>query len=145
MTADLGDMLQGKLLHATMDCKQYRTTSKNSTECQRFIANMKKQEDRHYDYKAVQFGQMTHIFVMSLTFQYNTNVLLSKQFGTKPGVGLIDPTQFVATTGIGMSVFLLLHTLWVFSRLWMCFGVFNFVRNRTLYVRCVSTPVIHNN
>ena len=47
VTSDVGNRLQGKILHATVYYKRYWVTSKNSSECQRLISNMKKQEDRH--------------------------------------------------------------------------------------------------
>ena len=49
VTPDVGNRCQGKILHATVYYKRYWFTSKNSSECQRLISNMKKQkqEDRH--------------------------------------------------------------------------------------------------
>ena len=83
-------------------------TSKNSSECQRLIANMKKQKNRHSILPMLanmatrlwRFVQMTDIFVMSRTFQYKISVPLIKQFGTKIMVRLIDLAKFVATSGI---------------------------------------------
>ena len=73
-------------------------TSKNSSECQRPIANMKKQQDGYSILPMLAnmatrlwlFIQMTQIFfVMSLMFQYKISVLLIKQFGTKTMVDLL--------------------------------------------------------
>ena len=97
----------GENLHATVNCKCYLVTSKNSIECQRCIANMKKDRQSILPmlvdmatrlWRFVQMKQM--FFVMSLTFQYKISIPLFKHFGTKTGMRLIDLAKFVSTTDI---------------------------------------------
>ena len=73
VTPDVGNKRQGEILHATVYYKRYWVTSKNSSECQRLISNMKKQkqEDRHSILPMLAnmatrlwpFVQMTQIFL----------------------------------------------------------------------------------
>ena len=70
VTPDVGNRRQGKIRHATVNYKHYWVTSKNSSECQRLIANMQKQKDRHSILPMLanraprmwRFIQMTQIF-----------------------------------------------------------------------------------
>ena len=70
VTPDVGKS-SGYILHATMNYKRYGVTSKNSSECQRLITNMKKQKDRHSILPMLanmatrlwRFVQMTEIFL----------------------------------------------------------------------------------
>ena len=60
-----------KILHATMNYKRYWVTSKNSSECQRLIANMKKQKGGYsilpmlanMATRVWRFVQMTQLFL----------------------------------------------------------------------------------
>ena len=74
VTPDVGNRRQGKILHDTVNYKCYSVTSKNSSDFQRFIANiykMKKQKDRHSTLPMLasmatrlwRFVQMTQIFL----------------------------------------------------------------------------------
>ena len=71
VTPDFGNMHWRKILHATVNYKRYWVTSKNSTECQQPIANMKKQKDRHsilpmlanMGTRLWRFVQMTEVFL----------------------------------------------------------------------------------
>ena len=73
VTPDVGNRHQGITLLATVNYKHYWITSKNSSECQHRIANMKKQKDRHsilpmlanMAIRLRQFVQMTQIFLSS--------------------------------------------------------------------------------
>ena len=70
VTPDVGNRRQGKILQATLNYKCCWVTSKNSSDCQRLIANMKKQKDRYSILPMLanmatrlwRFVQMVHIF-----------------------------------------------------------------------------------
>ena len=98
VTPDVGKRRQEKSLHATVNYKCYWVTSKDSSGCQRLIANMKKQKGGYSILPMLanmatrlwRFVQITQIFfVMSLMFQYKISVLLIKRFGTKTMVDLL--------------------------------------------------------
>ena len=105
---------QEKILHATVNNKPYWVTFKNSSECQRLIANMKKQKDGYSILPMLAnmatrmwqiFSDNTDIFVMSLMFQYKIKVLLIKQFGTKTMVDLLTLQSCGHYRYIGKPIF----------------------------------------
>ena len=71
VTPDVGKRRHEKILHATVNYKRYWVTSKNSPECQRLIANMKKQKDGYSILPMLanmatrlwRFVQMTQLFL----------------------------------------------------------------------------------
>ena len=48
VTPDVGNRRQEKILHAAVNYKRYWVTFKNSSECQRLIANMKKHAQKSH-------------------------------------------------------------------------------------------------
>ena len=71
VTPDVGKRRQETILHAIVNYKRYWVTSKNSSECQRLIANMKKQKGgysitpmlAHMATRLWRFVQMTQMFL----------------------------------------------------------------------------------